>query len=41
MEIETTDRWTSVFSEFTPAPNDSPAKDTRRAAGEVAKNDVG
>jgi Flp pilus assembly pilin Flp len=40
VEIETTDRWTSIFSEFKPARNGKPAKDTRTAAGEMAKNDV-
>ncbi|WP_159030578.1 MULTISPECIES: hypothetical protein [Streptomyces] len=40
VEIETADRWTSVFSEFKPARNGKPAKDTRTAAGEMAKNGV-
>ncbi|MFD6171363.1 hypothetical protein [Streptomyces coeruleorubidus] len=40
VEIETTDRWTSVFSEFKPARNGKPASDTRTAAGEMAKNGV-
>ncbi|MEV4785603.1 hypothetical protein AB0K53_09155 [Streptomyces tuirus] len=40
VEIETVDRWTSVFSEFKPARNGKPAKDTRTAAGEMAKNRV-
>ncbi|WP_158714648.1 hypothetical protein [Streptomyces sp. NRRL S-474] len=40
VEIETADRWTSVFSEFKPARNGKPAKDTRTAAGEMSKNGV-
>ncbi|MFF9816225.1 hypothetical protein [Streptomyces sp. NPDC014006] len=40
VEIETMDRWTSIFSEFKPARNGKPAKDTRTAAGEMAKNGV-
>jgi Flp pilus assembly pilin Flp len=40
VEIETADRWTSVFSEFKPARNGKPASDTRTAAGEMAKNGV-
>ena len=40
VEIETADRWTSVFSEFKPARNGTPAKDTRTAADEMAKNGV-
>ncbi|MEU6910566.1 hypothetical protein ACWDZW_15855 [Streptomyces coeruleorubidus] len=40
VEIETADRWTSVFSEFKPARNGKPAQDTRTAAGEMAKNGV-
>ncbi|MEV5710264.1 hypothetical protein [Actinoallomurus sp. NPDC052274] len=38
VEIETTDRWTSIFSEFKPARNGKPAKDSRTAAGEMARN---
>ncbi|OAH13788.1 hypothetical protein [Streptomyces jeddahensis] len=40
VEIETTDRWTQIFSEFKQARNGKPAKDTRTAAGEMARNGV-
>ncbi|GGV80219.1 hypothetical protein ABZ178_08765 [Streptomyces massasporeus] len=40
VEVDPTDRWTSVHSEFKPARNAKPAKDTRTAAGEIAKNGV-
>ncbi|MCA1222427.1 hypothetical protein [Streptomyces sp. 8L] len=40
VEIETTDRWTQIFSPFKPARNGKPATDTRTAAREMAQNDV-
>lgn len=40
VEIETTDRWTEIFSQFKPARDGKPPKDTRTAAGEMAKNGV-
>ncbi|MFI6939632.1 hypothetical protein ACIBI4_10185 [Streptomyces sp. NPDC050418] len=40
VEIDSNDRWTQIFSEFKPGRNGKPAKDSRTAAGEMAKNDV-
>ncbi|MFF5371426.1 hypothetical protein [Streptomyces sp. NPDC013187] len=37
MEVDPTDRWTSVFSEFKPARDGKPAKDTQTVAGEMAR----
>ncbi|NGO81514.1 hypothetical protein G6045_38530 [Streptomyces sp. YC504] len=40
VEIDTNDRWTQIFSEFKPGRGGKPAKDSRTAAGEMAKNNV-
>ncbi|MBC9717625.1 hypothetical protein H9Y04_34345 [Streptomyces sp. TRM66268-LWL] len=40
VEIDSNDRWTQLFSEFKPGRGGKPAKDSRTAAGEMAKNDV-
>ncbi len=40
VEIDSTDRWTQIFSEFKPGRGGNPAKDPRTAAGEMAKNNV-
>ncbi|SDK38806.1 hypothetical protein [Streptomyces indicus] len=40
VEIDSNDRWTQIFSEFKPGRGGKPAKDSRTAAGEMARNNV-